>query len=197
MKLPAPLAALTKWNYRRWTAAALVVSMACLTAPATAQNGTMNCASNDGRYKYCRVDTQNYVRLVRQNSNKPCSYGRTWGYDYRGIWVDRGCRATFEYGRKQSGGGGNTGAAVAAGILGGLIVGAAIAGSNNNDSDRDDTAELRRQYYRDGYRHGERDWDNDRSPYYQAYRDRFPSKYENDFAEGYDDGYNNRPNRYR
>jgi Protein of unknown function (DUF3011) len=185
-------------NYRRWTAIAVIFTMGVLCPLATAQQGTMNCASNDGRYRYCRVDTQNYVRLTRQNSGSPCTYGRTWGYDYRGIWVDRGCRATFEYGRRQNNNGGsNTGAAVAAGILGAIIVGSAIAASKNDDNNNDDTAELRQQYYRDGYRHGERDWDNDRNSYYRAYSDRYPPRFENDFAEGYNDGYNNRPSRYR
>ncbi len=186
------------FSLRRTTAIVIVLTLAILCPLATAQQGTMNCASNDGRYKYCRVDTQNYVRLVRQNSGSPCVYGRTWGYDYRGIWVDRGCRATFDYGRYQNNNGGsNTGAAVAAGILGAIIVGSAIAASNNDkNSNHDDTAELRRQYYRDGYRHGQRDWDNDRTSDYHFYNDRYPSAYERDFADGYNDGYNDRPSRY-
>src|SRR5580704_5817377 len=117
------------------------------------------------------------------------------GYDYRGIWVDRGCRATFDYGRYQNNNGGsNTGAAVAAGILGAIIVGSAIAASNNDkNSNHDDTAELRRQYYRDGYRHGQHDWDNDRTSDYHFYNDRYPAAFERDFADGYNDGYNDRP----
>jgi hypothetical protein len=35
---------------------------------------------------------------VRQRSDAACVQGRTWGYDRRGIWVDRGCRADFELG---------------------------------------------------------------------------------------------------
>ena len=187
------------FNLRRATAVVAIFTFAVLCPLATAQQGSMNCASNDGRYRYCRVDTQNYVRLVRQNSGSPCVYGRTWGYDWRGIWVDRGCRATFDYGRYQGGGGGgsNTGAAVAAGILGAIIVGSAIASADKNkDSNHDDEAELRRQYYRDGYRHGSRDWDNDRTSDYHAYSNRYPAGYDRDFAEGYNDGYNDRPSRY-
>jgi len=26
-------------------------------------------------------------------------FGKSWGYDNRGIWVDRGCRAEFNVGR--------------------------------------------------------------------------------------------------
>ena len=179
--------------YRRPAWIALIVCFAMLAAPATAQIGSLTCSSNNGKYRYCRADTQNNVRLVRQLSGSRCDYRYSWGYDYRGIWVDRGCRAQFEYGRG-GGGGGNTGAAVAAGILGGIIIGSAIAGSK---SDNDDVAANRRDYYRDGYRQGQRDWDDDRRPDYQRYLDRFPREYETDFSTGYNDGYNNRPSKYR
>lgn len=53
------------------------------------------CASDNGRINYCGVDTRGGVRLVRQRSDSPCVAGRTWGYNRRGIWVDRGCRAEF------------------------------------------------------------------------------------------------------
>ena len=56
----------------------------------------ITCASNDGRRAYCDVDTRNGVRLLEQHSDRPCREGSTWGYDRRGIWVDRGCRADFE-----------------------------------------------------------------------------------------------------
>lgn len=55
----------------------------------------VNCESGDKRYRYCRVRVRNSVELVRQKSVTSCSYGRTWGYDNRGIWVDKGCRADF------------------------------------------------------------------------------------------------------
>src|SRR5262249_781217 len=53
------------------------------------------CASDDGRRNYCSADTRGGVRLVRQRSDAACVLNRTWGYDRRGIWVDRGCRADF------------------------------------------------------------------------------------------------------
>ena len=68
-------------------------------------NDQVYCASDDGRRNYCGADTRGGVRLVRQRSDAPCISGRTWGYDRRGIWVDRGCRAEFitgtnrDYGR--------------------------------------------------------------------------------------------------
>ncbi|HEY0703659.1 MAG TPA: DUF3011 domain-containing protein [Candidatus Acidoferrales bacterium] len=182
--------------FRRSIVVTLVVSLTLLCLPLNAQEGSLTCASNNGRYRYCRADTQNRVQLVRQNSGSRCTQGYSWGYDYRGIWVDRGCRAEFVYGRRGNGGGGsNTGAAVAAGILGAIIVGAAVS-SAKSDKD-DDRAERRREAYDDGYRRGQRDWDDDLDPRYMRYSDRISRDYEQDFADGYDDGYNNRRNKYR
>lgn len=64
------------------------------------------CASDNGGRNFCPTDTRGGVRIVRQVSGSPCDFGRTWGYDRRGIWVDRGCRADFQIG---GGGGGNGG----------------------------------------------------------------------------------------
>lgn len=66
---------------------------------------TITCSSNDGKRNYCNVDTRGGVRLSRQISGSPCNQGQTWGWDNRGIWVDRGCRAEFIVGT----GGGNWG----------------------------------------------------------------------------------------
>jgi hypothetical protein len=64
------------------------------------RNNIITCASNDGRRVYCDADTRDGVQLVEQHSNVPCRQGSTWGYDRRGIWVDRGCRADFEVRRR-------------------------------------------------------------------------------------------------
>ena len=57
-----------------------------------------------------------------------CRQGSGWGYDNGGIWVDRGCRGEFRYGRDS---GGRNDAAIAAGVLGALAV-AAIASSQSS-----------------------------------------------------------------
>jgi hypothetical protein len=44
----------------------------------------ITCSSNNGKRNYCSADTSRGVRLTNQR-----------GYDNRGIWVDRGCRADF------------------------------------------------------------------------------------------------------
>ncbi|HYL75706.1 MAG TPA: DUF3011 domain-containing protein [Bryobacteraceae bacterium] len=57
--------------------------------------GGLVCSSNNGERVYCAADTRGGVQLVRQISGSPCDQGRTWGWDERGVWVDRGCRAEF------------------------------------------------------------------------------------------------------
>jgi hypothetical protein len=59
---------------------------------------TITCSSDDGRRNYCQADTRRGVYLSRQISGSPCRQNQTWGYDGRGIWVDRGCRAEFQVG---------------------------------------------------------------------------------------------------
>jgi hypothetical protein len=56
---------------------------------------TITCSSNNGKRVYCPANTSRGVRLTNQRSGSPCNQGQTWGYDGRGIWVDRGCRADF------------------------------------------------------------------------------------------------------
>ena len=181
-------------SLRRPTSLILIAALTFFCLPLNAQEGSLTCASNNGRYRYCRADTQNRAQLVRQLSSSRCDQGYSWGFDYRGIWVDRGCRAEFVYG-KRSNGGGNAGAAVAAGILGGLILGAAVASSKDDSSD--DRMQRRRDAYQDGYRQGQRDWDDGLDPNYMRHSNRIGRDYESDFAQGYDDGFNNRQNKYR
>ena len=57
---------------------------------------TVVCESRDGRRHRCAADTLGQVTLGRQLArNSKCVEDRTWGYDSKGIWVDRGCRAEF------------------------------------------------------------------------------------------------------
>jgi hypothetical protein len=53
------------------------------------------CESENGKRKHCKADTTAGVQIVRQLSNNACGYGREWGYDANGIWVNKGCRAEF------------------------------------------------------------------------------------------------------
>jgi hypothetical protein len=75
-------------------ATALLVGV---SASAQAQS-TISCESHEYRYNRCEVYTAGYARLVSQQSKAPCVRGQTWGYDDRGIWVDKGCAGEFEIG---------------------------------------------------------------------------------------------------
>jgi hypothetical protein len=55
----------------------------------------LTCSSTSGNRVYCDADTSGNVQMVRQLGGT-CQQGSTWGFDQRGIWVDRGCRAEFE-----------------------------------------------------------------------------------------------------
>ncbi len=67
--------------------------------PLWANSRHITCSSNGSQYTYCRVHTEDQVRLSRQLSSTDCIEGQSWGYDRHGIWVDRGCRAEFTVGR--------------------------------------------------------------------------------------------------
>jgi len=123
-------------NPMRAVVALIVLAIAVPAAPpAWAARGTIRCESRNNNRNFCRVDTENSVSLRRQLSNAPCQRNRSWGFDRTGIWVDRGCRADFDFGRSSGNSGrnnnNNNSAAIAAGILGALAIGAAIGNSQS------------------------------------------------------------------
>lgn len=75
----------------------IALTILSLVAPpiVQARERQITCESANYRYTYCRVYTGGSARLVHKLSDRPCIEGNTWGYDSRGIWVDKGCRATF------------------------------------------------------------------------------------------------------
>ena len=91
--------------------------------------GRLICESISYKYRYCNANTNNRVSLIREiSTGNLCREGRGWGYDGGGIWVDRGCRGEFRYGRDDSR---RNDAAIAAGIIGAFAIGAAIGSSQN------------------------------------------------------------------
>jgi hypothetical protein len=56
---------------------------------------TLYCASDDGKRNFCSMNTRGGVQMTKQRSGSACIQGQTWGWDNRGVWVDRGCRADF------------------------------------------------------------------------------------------------------
>ncbi|MGF1488638.1 MAG: DUF3011 domain-containing protein [Prochloraceae cyanobacterium] len=80
----------------RFTLIAGIITLGVVFKPTLAEaRRSITCESQNGRYKFCPVDTRGGVELRRQLSNASCNFNRSWGYDRRGIWVDRGCRARF------------------------------------------------------------------------------------------------------
>ncbi len=83
------------------TASVLLVGMSAGSAYAQSYGNGYNssgeivrCESRDERTQRCSIDGSE-VQLVRQLSGTQCVRGRNWGTDYRGIWVNSGCRAEF------------------------------------------------------------------------------------------------------
>jgi len=65
------------------------------------RDSLITCSSNHGERVYCGAELRGReVRMTRQISGSPCTQGSTWGWDQRGIWVERGCRAEFSVGRR-------------------------------------------------------------------------------------------------
>ena len=94
----------------------LMTGLLAGSTTAKAQSGTtdrsrggVTCASDDGKRHYCGLNTSRGVQMVKQRSGSPCIQGQTWGYDQRGVWVDRGCRAEFAMGGNGYGNGNGNG----------------------------------------------------------------------------------------
>ena len=60
--------------------------------------GMVTCQSSGALTRCSAGSSWRGARLVKQISQAPCLQDKSWGFDGRGIWVDRGCRGTFEAG---------------------------------------------------------------------------------------------------
>lgn len=56
---------------------------------------TVVCESKSRQRRFCGAGITQRATLTRQLSGSACEEGRTWGWDARGVWVDKGCRAEF------------------------------------------------------------------------------------------------------
>jgi Protein of unknown function (DUF3011) len=121
----------------RAVAAVVSASLVCAPLPAFAAQ-TISCSSSGYRYNYCRVDTDNDVRLERQRSSTECRQGYSWGYDRHGVWVDHGCAADFRVGREGGGHGGRNKALAAGAAVAGIAVIAALAAQGNKGQQSSD-----------------------------------------------------------
>lgn len=113
---------------------AAAAGLSLLLTAAQAGAGELQCKSQHYHYQYCRADTDNNVQLAQQLSHSSCKQGRDWGYDRRGIWVDNGCEAMFNYGGG-SRHGPDSGRDIAAGVAAAVILGALISESGHHHGD--------------------------------------------------------------
>ena len=109
---------------QRGVAGLTCAALLCGPMPAVASERTIRCDSRNFGYNYCRVDTDDRVELIDRHGVFSCNEGRSWGYDGRGVWVNKGCSATFRVGR----GSGNHDRAIVGAVVG-LAALAALAAS--------------------------------------------------------------------
>lgn len=65
------------------------------SSPGTGSS-TIDCQSENGRYRECAIGPGRFGRLVREYSNDRCREDRTWGTRNGSVWVTEGCRGRFE-----------------------------------------------------------------------------------------------------
>lgn len=116
----------------------LVLGWTLCAVPAVCARERVTVRSNNFRYNYYRIEIRGRVDLVNQISSAPCEYGRSWGYDRSGIWVDDGCSAEFDvYDNYEDSNGngrvsGKTAAIIAGAAGAAILTGVLIANSRKN-----------------------------------------------------------------
>ena len=75
----------------------IAVAVGLIVSPSASAEQIIRCRSNDYQYNHCPTREHGPIRLTQQISKSACIEGRTWGYDRRGVWVDQGCDAKFEW----------------------------------------------------------------------------------------------------
>jgi hypothetical protein len=58
------------------------------------------CESHNNTRQRCSADTRFGVQLGHQMSDNICIMNDSWGWDSRGVWVSKGCRAEFILGNQ-------------------------------------------------------------------------------------------------
>jgi hypothetical protein len=123
-------------TWSRALAVGVSTSLVWASYPAIASQ-TIQCRSDNYRYRYCRVETDNNVRLERQRSHTECRQGYSWDYDRYGVWVNHGCDADFRVGRGGSDGHRNKALAAGAAVAGIAVIAALAAQGNKGQQSSD------------------------------------------------------------
>lgn len=118
--------------FRRTISSVLIAAIAYTPFPTLAAD-KIDCESRHGRYKFCSIDTDGKVELTNEFSRDKCREGRSWGYEDKGVWVDRGCSAQFQVGRERDKHKDRK-AAIAVGVVG-LAALAAMAASHAREQE--------------------------------------------------------------
>ncbi len=177
------------------------VSLAVATALTLAAAGpalaeTVRCESDNGRERYCPINTRGGVTLSTQLSSSGCYQGDTWGYDRNGVWVSGGCRAEFSsggyggynyhqsndyyYGQERRSNNDGAKTAIALGAIVGAIAIAAAASKNKSGSG-DDYA----RYHEKGCAAGRNDGRSGGTRDYTTHENQYDNRNEQAFASGY------------
>ncbi|HVE69728.1 MAG TPA: DUF3011 domain-containing protein [Thermoanaerobaculia bacterium] len=82
----------TSWGYDKGK---IWVKEGCRAEFKFTERIMLTCESLNGEPGLCYADTTEGVRLVRRFSDSKCEFGRDWGWDMNGIWVQNGCRGEF------------------------------------------------------------------------------------------------------
>jgi hypothetical protein len=84
-----------------WERVRLIVSVllvGSMLSPSVAFAERIRCSSRDFKYAFCATGREPlHVRVVRRYSKRACIAGRSWGTNRRGIWVNHGCDADFDF----------------------------------------------------------------------------------------------------
>lgn len=58
-------------------------------------NNEVYCASPYRRNHKCKIKIRGKVRLIHEFSSHACHFGKSWGFNRKGIWVNKGCTGLF------------------------------------------------------------------------------------------------------
>ena len=81
----------------RLASCALAALAALTAAPSAHAQARIVCESRNYSYQFCPMDGGvDAVAMIEQRSRSTCTLGVSWGWDRRGVWVDRGCEGVFD-----------------------------------------------------------------------------------------------------
>lgn len=156
--------------------------------PGPVERRILKCESTDGRRRECPAPVGGRIMIVRIIEFSRCEEGQSWGWSPRGIWVDRGCRAEFEYD-------------VLTGLPPEEMAGnprTKVAPSPSRASTpAEQWGDAERKAYDDGYARGRADYRNHLTREHRRYFNEFAPPLEAYFRKGYEDGFDGKPKDYK